>query len=199
MATSIFLNGTSSSGKTSIAKELETILIPAYSYFSVDDYGNNWARQNPERVENLTALIKELGKENEEVARKTKDMGTEVISGYHASIAEGIEKGLNYIVDHVLWRPSINEDCISRLAQYDIILVGVHCPLKILKEREIARGDRTIGTAEIQFPHVHKGKKYDVELHTDKSSPYECARIITDFMKARESWVPFSEKFFEVK
>lgn len=200
MAASIFLNGTSSSGKTSIARELEKLLSD-YTYFSVDDYGDNWTKQNMGRIESLTALVKELGKDNEEIKRQSMKLTTEVISGYHSSIANGMDGGLNYIIDHVLWWPSINEDCITRLAPYDILLVGVHCPLEILKEREIARGDRAVGIAEMQFPHVHKGKKYDLEVHTDKKSPYECAAAITDFMKTRDTsvWVPFSEKFYVAK
>ena len=197
MATSIFLNGTSSSGKTSIARELEKILGTEYTYFSVDDYGANWTRQNAGRIENLMELVKELGQDNEEIIKQSIELTREVVSGYYASIAKGIERGLDYILDCILGQPSSIEDCITRLASYDILFVGVHCPLEILKEREIARGDRIIGTAEIQFPHVHKGKKYDIEVHTDRTNSYNCASIITDFMKARESRIPFSEKLFQ--
>ncbi|MDI6738247.1 MAG: hypothetical protein QME12_07090 [Nanoarchaeota archaeon] len=108
------------------------------------------------------------------------------------------DNGINYILDSVLCEQPMIDSCIARLAQYNILFVSVHCPLEKLKKREIARGDRIRGIAEMQFPHVHKGKKYDLEVHTDQKSPYECATIITDFLKARGSsvWVPFSEKFY---
>lgn len=205
MATSIFLNGTSSSGKTSIARELEK-LLPSYAYSSVDDYVENWANQSAENARSLEEMANILGKDNEEAIRKLKELSAitssgNILYGYHSSIAGGMNRGLNYILDHILWWQPVIDDFASRLASYDIVLVGVHCPLEILKQREIVRGDRKRGIAEMQFPYVHKGKKYDVEVHTDKNSSYECASAIADFVKARDTsiWIPFSEKFFEVK
>lgn len=203
MATSIFLNGTSSSGKTSIARELEK-LLPSYSYSSVDDYVENWANQSAENAQSLEEMANILGKDNEEAIRKLKELSAitssgNILYGYHTSITDGMESGMNYILDPILWWQPVIDDFASRLASYDIVLVGVHCPLEILKQRETARRDRKIGIAEMQFPHVHKGKRYDIEVHTDKNSPYECATFITDFMKTRELWIPFSEKFYEVK
>lgn len=170
--------------------------MPSYTCLSIDNYSIKWAEQNSKRVAELEELVRDLGKEDEEVKQKSKKMANEVISGYHSSISMGIRQGIDYILDHVLWWPSIVDNCITALAPFDILFVGVYCPLEILKQREIARGDRAEGIAEIQFPHVHKGKKYDIEIHTDKNNPYECAAIIADFMKTRESCIPFSEKFF---
>ncbi|MBU2638720.1 MAG: chloramphenicol phosphotransferase CPT family protein [Nanoarchaeota archaeon] len=200
MAKSILLNGASSSGKTSIARELEK-LLPSYIYLSVDDFGENWAEQNPDRVNGLVALIDKLGKDNEEVRKQSKELSTEVISAYHSEIAENLEKGRTYILDHVLWWQSIIDDCVVKLSPYNIALVGVLCPLEKLKQRERARGDRTEGIAEMQFPHVHKGKRYDLEIDTGEMSSYECASVIVGFMKARDSavYVPFAEKFYAVK
>ncbi|HII15129.1 MAG TPA: chloramphenicol phosphotransferase [Nanoarchaeota archaeon] len=197
---SILLNGTSSSGKTSIARELE-MLLPSYTYTSVDNYSDNWAKQNAERIEHLRGLTRILGADNEEVIRKSKKLATEVISGYHSSISTGIRHGLNYILDHVLWWQPIIDDCVTTLAPFDILFVGVHCPLETLKRREIARRDRAVGIAEMQFPHVHEGKIYDIEVHTEQKSPFECAATIAEFTKTKDSsvWAPFSEKFYVLK
>ncbi|MFA5887702.1 MAG: AAA family ATPase [Candidatus Nanoarchaeia archaeon] len=202
MATSIFLNGTSSSGKTSIARELGK-LLPSYSYSSVDDYVENWANQSVENAQYLEEMANIFGKDNEEAIRKLKELSAitssgNILYGYHTSIADGMERGMNYILDHILWWQPVIDDFASRLASYDIVLVGVHCPIEILKERETARGDRAVGIAEMQFPHVHKGKKYDIEVHTDKNNSYECASAIVNFIKAKDSsiWTLFSEKFY---
>lgn len=200
MARSILLNGTSSSGKTSIAKELEK-LLPSYTYFALDDCAMEWEKKNAERLRRLNRRISRLGKAHPKLRKTLDEITMEVVFGYHSSIAQGMDKGTNYILDHVLWWQSVIGSCVAKLAPYDIVLVGVHCPLRTLKRREEARGDRLIGIAEMQFPHVHQGKKYDLEVHTNRMRPRRCAVMIADFVKTMDSsvYVPFSEKFYAVE
>ncbi|WP_246691382.1 MULTISPECIES: hypothetical protein [unclassified Mesorhizobium] len=51
-------------------------------------------------------------------------------------------------------------------------------PLDVLEAREAARADRLPGLARWQYPRVHKGMDYDLEVDTSQLTPLECARRI---------------------
>ena len=50
-------------------------------------------------------------------------------------------------------------------------------------QREAARGDRAIGTAETEFPLVHVGMGYDLTVDTSFSSADEAVKIILDWLR----------------
>jgi chloramphenicol 3-O phosphotransferase len=57
-------------------------------------------------------------------------------------------------------------------------LIGIHCPLAVLEQRERDRQNRTLGQAKAQFAVVHAGITYDLEVDTALSSPTDCAAQI---------------------
>jgi chloramphenicol 3-O phosphotransferase len=71
---------------------------------------------------------------------------------------------------------------VAVLAPFAVYFVGVHCALDEAKRREHVRGDRFTGTAERQFPRVHRHKVYDVEVDTTHMSPEGCAEQIRAFL-----------------
>jgi chloramphenicol 3-O phosphotransferase len=50
------------------------------------------------------------------------------------------------------------------LARFDVFFVGVHCPLDELERRQIIRGDRRPGEAQLDFAIVHAHCTYDLEV-----------------------------------
>jgi chloramphenicol 3-O phosphotransferase len=64
------------------------------------------------------------------------------------------------------------------LAGLEVLWVGVRCAPEIAAGREIARGDRTGGMAELQASVVHEGVVYDVEVDTGTTESIDCARTI---------------------
>jgi chloramphenicol 3-O phosphotransferase len=62
-------------------------------------------------------------------------------------------------------------------------LIGVRCPLEVLKEREKSRGDRTLGQARLQHELVHAHGVYDLEVDTAQFSAAECARQIQAYLQ----------------
>jgi len=58
--------------------------------------------------------------------------------------------------------------------------VKVECPLTELENREIARGDRDIGLAKLQYESIHEGVIYDISVNTLVNSPGQCAQYIID-------------------
>jgi chloramphenicol 3-O phosphotransferase len=156
----VFLNGTSSSGKSSIARELLTVLDgDPYFHLAVDGV-------NAMRGKKAIAPDALDG-----VLRRTR-------RGFHRAAAGMAAAGNDLVVDHVLSEPWRLDDCLTVLDGIDVFLVGVHCPPAELERRERARGDRPAGLAAHQYALVHAHGVYDVECDTGAASPRECAELI---------------------
>lgn len=163
----IFLNGTSSSGKTTLARELQNRLSEPYLHFSIDSF--------------LAMLPEKYFSGAEEMA--LPNVISPIVSGMHRSIAAFADAGNNIIVDHVLQLKEWLNDCVNILSDYPVFLVGVHCPLQELERRESIR-DREPGTARYQFDIVHAHGEYDVQVNTLVDSPEICAdKVINAFHK----------------
>ncbi|SEQ18248.1 chloramphenicol 3-O phosphotransferase [Lentzea xinjiangensis] len=162
----IFLNGTSSSGKSSIARELLEELDTPYFHMSVDAFGAMRA---------VGRTLELDGPAQREVLRRTR-------AGFHRAVAGMALAGNDVVVDHVLSEPWRLRDCLDVLEGLDVVLVGVHCPPEELERRERARGDRTPGHAAAQLRSVHEHGLYDFEVDTGRNSPRECARAIKRFI-----------------
>lgn len=158
----IFLNGTSSSGKTSIATELLDVLDRPWFHLSVDTFNAMRARRQTRALgaDELTAVL-----------RRTR-------AGFHRAVAGMALGGNDLIVDYVLSEPWRLTDCLTVLDGIDVVFVGVHCPAGELARRELARGDREPGQAAAQLPRVHAHGHYDIECDTSLTSPRECAEAI---------------------
>ncbi|MEW2514520.1 AAA family ATPase [Streptomyces sp. NPDC046870] len=160
----IFLNGTSSSGKSSIARELLDILDDGvYFHLAVDAFNAMRSKRELE-AEELDAAL-----------RRTR-------MGFHRSIAAMAQAGNDIVVDHVLSEPWRLLDCLTVLRPEDVLFVGVRCPLDELARREQARGDRPSGLAKHQYGLVHRHGDYDLECDTSTMSPRECAQRIKQFL-----------------
>ncbi len=62
--------------------------------------------------------------------------------------------------------------------------MGVKCPLEELERRELARGDRQIGFARMQYERVHRYGEYDYEIDTHDHTPEECAAQLKDLLES---------------
>ncbi|MFJ3640136.1 chloramphenicol phosphotransferase CPT family protein [Streptomyces sp. NPDC090108] len=168
----IFLNGTSSSGKSSIARELVRVLEEPCFHMPVDAF--HAMRSGPEMPPDQLSVV----------LRRTW-------MGFHRAVAGMAAAGNTVVVDHVLSEPWRLDDCLALFVPQDVVLVGVRCPLEELERREQARGDRPAGLAARQFERVHAHGIYDVECDTGSSSPLECAREIKDFLRSRTAPTAF--------
>ncbi|MFG2292152.1 chloramphenicol phosphotransferase CPT family protein [Streptomyces sp. NPDC048603] len=162
----IFLNGTSSSGKSSIARELLRVLDEVWFHLPVDAFHAMRARKDlpPDEV---PALL-----------RRTWE-------GYHRAVAGMAAAGNHVVVDHVLSEPWRLRDCLDLFDPDEVLFVGVHCPPEELERRERARGDRPEGLAAGQLGRAHVHGVYDVEVDTGASSPTDCALRIREFLPRR--------------
>ncbi|WP_405777586.1 chloramphenicol phosphotransferase CPT family protein [Streptomyces sp. NBC_00859] len=172
--TVIFLNGTSSSGKSSIATELLRILDDRYFHFPVDAFHA-------------------MRSKREILPHQFQDVLDSTCRGFHRAAAGMAAGGNNIVVDHVFsqsWRVA---DCVSVFVPENVLLVGVRCPLPELERREGERGDRPSGLAAKQFARVHAHGIHDIECDTSVLSPLECAERIRDFLPGRPRPTAFQQ------
>ncbi len=165
----IILNGTSSSGKTSIVRALQDLFEEPYLESGLDKF--IWML--PSRYLDRPLWDDVLG-----LAVQAGECGHRLVTGMHRAIEALARSGNNVIADHVLVESLWWQDCALRFSQFPAYLVGVHCPLEVLEEREKARRNRTLGQARAQYGVVHGMGVYDVEVNTAISSAEECARQI---------------------
>lgn len=178
----ILLNGTSSAGKTTLAKALQTVVPDPYLHVGIDTmvfalpkrylhpplwydvFHYTWTQPG-----NPDTLIIEAG-----------PLGHHLMAGLHHAVAALAQAGNNVIVDHVLLDPRWVEECACLFRNLPACFVGVYCPLDVVEQRERERQDRTLGQARAQFDKVHAHGVYDVTVDTSQASPEACARYIVE-------------------
>jgi chloramphenicol 3-O phosphotransferase len=170
----VFLNGTSSSGKSSIARELLRILDEPWFHLPVDAFHAMRSRREVAPEELPTIL------------RRTW-------MGFHRAVAGMAAAGNNVVVDHVLSEEWRLVDCLGLFDPRNVVLVGVRCSLDELRRRESARGDRPAGLAARQFPQVHSYGPYDVECDTTATDSVDCARQISSYLARRSFPTAFEQ------
>lgn len=185
-STIIFLNGVSSSGKTTVARALQAALPGFYLHLSIDRFMD----MLPERITSAEVQAEQPLTPPE--IQALTEMIPRVVTGMHHCIVALAANGLNLIVDHVLQDPAWTSECAQLLERHRVLLVGVHCPLAELERREQQR-DRESGTAKRQLQTVHAHGVYDVEVDTSTLSSDQCARRIIAVLNAMPDPTAFAQ------
>ncbi|HNZ13689.1 MAG TPA: hypothetical protein PKL11_08550, partial [Anaerolineaceae bacterium] len=164
--TIIFLNGTSSSGKTCLLEALQERLEPPYLNMGIDKF--IWML--PERCLERPLWDDVLG-----LADHAGQSGHRLMTTMHHAIAAAARRGSHILADHVLVEPRWVTECARLFHALPAWLIGVRCELSVLEERERARKNRTLGQARAQYDCVHAHGIYDFEVDTAHFSTAECA------------------------
>jgi chloramphenicol 3-O phosphotransferase len=185
----ILINGTSSSGKTTVVRRLQASLPDLWLEMGIDRF----AYALPERVlgqptwPQLFRYVRPDGRDDGPFTIETTELCDRFTFGMHATAAAIADAGLDVIVDHVLLEQAWLDDLSQRWARFEVLFVGVRCPLEVVRRRELDRRDRTLGQAEAQFAVVHRwADRYDVEVDTSILTPDEAAARIASVLDGRE-------------
>ncbi|MEV7414558.1 chloramphenicol phosphotransferase CPT [Streptomyces sp. NPDC089919] len=167
----IILNGPSSSGKSAIARCLQTVLPGAWLSLSVDTF-----------VDALPAALREGGDGIGFDADGGVSVGAEfraLEEHWIAGVAAMARAGARIVVDEVFLGGAASQARWERaLTGLPVLWVGVTCDAEVLAGREIARGDRTPGMAAAQAAVVHTGVRYDLDVDTTRTESMDCARAV---------------------
>jgi len=158
----IFLNGVTSSGKTSIVEALQE-RDDVFFYVVANDLfqemvGEKYLRQN-----------------------YWKYLSEVVIMMYHTAKLYS-DMGKNVLIDGILVeREEIKphyQQLLEILKDNPLALVEVYCPLELCRQRNISRGDRDEMQSEEQHKLMSPGIQYRLGVDTSTHSPAECADMI---------------------
>jgi chloramphenicol 3-O phosphotransferase len=168
----IVLNGVSSSGKTTIGRSLQAMLLPAaWLLLGIDDL----IRAMPdEGLEDGSLLhIGETGQV--EIGPGWRDLE----ASWYIGVAAMVANGTCVIVDEVFLGGRSTQDRMrAAFAGLRMLWVGVQCDRDVARAREARRPDRVVGMAAYQAAVVHEDVGYDMTVDTSRSSPESCAATI---------------------
>lgn len=189
----IFLNGSSSAGKTTIAVMLQQLLDEPYQHIALDQFrdgmpGRFRGLNSPEGSPGAQGLnVVPTQREGERVTQiRFGDHGERVLRGMRRAVAAFAREGNNVIVDDLLFKPEYLHDYAEALDGLNAWLIGVRCPLDEVNRREARRSGRFPGTATSHFHEVHAhGARYDLEVDTGQASPRACAERIVARLRER--------------
>ncbi|HEY3848895.1 MAG TPA: chloramphenicol phosphotransferase CPT [Acetobacteraceae bacterium] len=174
----IVLNGGSSSGKSSIARCLQSLLPNPWLTIGVDDF---LATLPP------AMLASEDGIVFAPDGQITVGPGLRALeAAWSQGVAAMARAGAGIILDLVFLNGAVaQERWRIVLADLQVLWVAVKCDPLAAAAREAARGDRVLGMAAVQAYLVHQGVDYDMEVDTTRTSPEGCARLIADRIISR--------------
>ena len=173
----IFLNGVTSSGKTSIAKAIQDIADEQFYHLSNDMFFP---------LEWQMIHDKYFDKAGEKAI--SKYMSEAIIMMYRFAKVV-VEQGINIVIDGMLeeldgfmeFYSKNNYDILLDIfSGYNIFMVEVFCPLDECRRRNIARGDRGENQSHEQNEIMNKTIKYSSLVDTSVDSAYECANKILE-------------------
>ncbi len=187
----IYLNGPSSSGKTTLAKALQHSFDTLFLLVGIDKI-IGWM---PEKVNDWTGGEAPLGYSWRKDKDATGNLIQELQSGpYAKEIAKTFQeivlllaqKGHPIIIDDVSFGKQQIDEWKKLLKDFHVLWVGVNAPLDVLEKREKERGNRMIGSARAQFHKVHVDATYDLEIDTHLASNAENVKKIQLLVKDYE-------------
>lgn len=160
----LFLNGVTSSGKTSIVEALQERDEPFFYVVANDLFqemvGERFLRKNYWKY--LSEVIFLMY----HTAKLYSDMGKNVL-------IDGI------LVEREELKPHYGQ-LLAILKENPLDIVEVYCPLEICRQRNIARGDRYESQSEEQQALMAKDIAYSLRVDTSQHSPERCAQMILD-------------------
>jgi len=187
----VFLNGTSSSGKTSISTELLNQSEFSFHHLSIDDFVNGLFRNYIDFINTTCSSIESADGEDVQVSNDI--IIDPLVTLFYSTIKFMSAKGMNIVVDTVNDNDERFNTFLDLLIDHPVLFVGVTCSKEELIRREKLRGDRAIGLAISQYDKVYCLNEYDIELNTETLRPNECANLILNFIRSNREYAAFKK------
>ncbi|MFZ0248585.1 MAG: AAA family ATPase [Acidimicrobiales bacterium] len=178
----IVLNGTSSSGKSTLAASLQERLDGTWLTLGIDDL-----------IRALSHGPRDTGAGG--TLEITSDGSVVVDDGFRAAelawyegLAAIARAGQGVIVDDVFLGGGASQARLQAAFEgLAVIWVGVRCETAVAEAREVRRSDRTIGMVRDQAERVHQGVRYDTVVDTSRATADECAAAVVAWMEEQRS------------
>lgn len=180
MSIIIILMGVSSSGKTSVAKEIQNqasdkYLLVGFDH-AVESLDKKYWPGGAHEKEGFYYEQVNTGK-GEFPELRHGPVGAKFLHDMMSEMIEHANNGNNLIVDFVM-SDEEKATLIGSCKGSTILQVGIKPPLEEVIRREKARGDRKVGIAEAAYENFYKGKTFDIMIDTNELSPSMTAERI---------------------
>jgi chloramphenicol 3-O phosphotransferase len=158
----IFLNGTTSSGKSTLAKAFQEIMEEPVLYVSNDKF---------------IFMISDRDLKDDSIR---PPIIIPLLSAFHRSIPLIGECGRAMIIDHVVEREDWMNEIVMNREGFTTYCVKVHCSVEELERRETKRGNRKVGLAKWQSQFIHNFIEYDFKIDTENESTEESVKRLKE-------------------
>lgn len=190
----IVLNGPSASGKSSIQKEFQVLMLPnLWIKVGIDNLFDGpmpditqenlayWQSKNSIRwvEESLDA------EKNNVITLCVGEQGDKVAYGMNSAIADYAKNGCNVVVDYIAYKQEWLKDLEEKLKNIKTYYVAVNIPLEVLELRESSRGTSPKGHARSHYYSVYGDISYDLVVHSDKQTAVEIAKELRELIQEK--------------
>jgi adenylylsulfate kinase/chloramphenicol 3-O phosphotransferase len=158
----VYLNGVSSTGKTSIARVMQDTSDEFFYLIGSDILMNMVGEKH--RLNNYTKYEFEMFIDMYHFAKLLSDMGKNVI--IDCALFETSELSNHY------------KKMMNILGNNPLLTVNVVCPLEICRQRNLKRGDRMEFQSKEQDKIIDKTVTLDFTVYSDKNTSEECSKMI---------------------
>ena len=160
----LYLNGVTSTGKSTVAKEIQEKSELNFYHLSHD-------------------IFQQMGSPKFLRQNYFKHLGEAILQAYQtAKLMSG--NGINIIYDGMMLEIDELKPHYQKIKTIfkdsPIKLVEVCCPLEICRQRNIERQDRGENQSEEQSQIMAKDVEYDISVDTSVNSAKQCTKIIID-------------------
>jgi chloramphenicol 3-O phosphotransferase len=158
----IVLYGTSSAGKTSLARALQAIWPRPLLHIEADCFAPT------------------LGPH----AADDDDLRERIVIAMHEAIAAIGRSGVDTVADGSLpGEPELRDRCLAILRGVSgTKVVAVRCAVEVLRQREAARAHPVPGWAEQQHATIYDGVEFDFSIDTTEGDARDWAQTLLDML-----------------
>jgi chloramphenicol 3-O phosphotransferase len=169
----IFLNGASSSGKSTLAKAIQRELPEPFLHVSSDHL--------------VASGMLPVRRDPDGPFAWQEQMRPRFFAGFHRCLPALAEAGNDLIVEHIIEFRAWREDLARLLADLDVFLIGVHCDLAEIDRRERDRADRHPGEgrAHVETDLIHTFGPYDFNVDTTHGVSSAMTESVLDAWRTR--------------
>ncbi len=202
-ATILFMIGTPSSGKSSIAKALQKQLDQPYLYAPTDIFVSMLPSSHIEIEPHLKQgiyYIKDTSQPELRTYMKVGPIAQKLITGIIRAIAGFASAELNVIVEGVVWEKAILQEAARGWKDFRVFFIHINPSLELAERRESQRkdwdkgGERIKGQVRASYETIQAfGNVYDLELDTTDMTPEQGAEKIIAYMQANPNPVAFKK------
>jgi chloramphenicol 3-O phosphotransferase len=182
----IFLNGGSSSGKSTIGRVLQSTLDDVWLLIGIDVLIWLLPVELTEGPSGFSVVDGEI---------RRGSAFQKVYDGFRHSVAALCRAGQDVIIDDVLIDGGTDQ------GQWEIALtgigttwIGVRCDREVAIARESERGDRPMGIAGRYAERVHQGVHYDIEVNTSAASLEDTLDVVVRVLQERCGIAPRAQR-----